>query len=64
VREDGLARGAELPGFTGKMFWQVGHLIRAPEAGIFLSSMLRVERHDGQETFMGHLRPEKPRERT
>src|SRR4051812_30308477 len=29
------------PGLTGKMFWQVGHLMRAPPAGIFLSSMFR-----------------------
>jgi hypothetical protein len=40
------------PGFTGKMFWQVGHLMRAPPAGIFLSSMVRLELHDGQATFM------------
>jgi hypothetical protein len=40
-------------GFTGKTFWQVGHLMRAPPAGIFLSSMFRTELQDGHETFMG-----------
>ena len=33
-------------GLTGKTFWQVGHLMRAPPGGIFLSSMLRTELHD------------------
>jgi len=41
-----------MPGFTGKMVWHVGHLMRAPPAGIFLSSMVRLELHDGHATFM------------
>jgi hypothetical protein len=40
---------------NGKMFWQVGHLMRAPPAGIFVSSMLSCVLQEGQETFMALL---------
>jgi hypothetical protein len=43
TRPDGADVGG---GLTGKTFWQVGHLMRAPPAGIFLSSMLRTELQD------------------
>ncbi len=51
--------GGVAPGLTGKMFWQVGHLMRAPVAGIFLSSMVRLELQDGHATFMELLRSAK-----
>jgi len=55
---------ATAAGFTGKTFWQVGHLMRAPPAGIFLSSMLRTELQDGHETFMRLLEKEPARQTT
>src|SRR5204863_7456459 len=39
-------------GFTGKMFWQVGHLMRAPPAGIFLSSIFRFALQEGHVALM------------
>ena len=51
-RGTALLAGAAAPGFTGNTFWHVGHLMRAPPGGIFLSSMVRLALHDGQATFM------------
>ena len=44
TRPDGDETGGG--GLTGKTVWHVGHLMRAPPGGIFLSSMLRTELHD------------------
>ena len=47
-----VASTVAAPGLTGKICWQVGHLMRAPPAGIFLSSMLRFVLQEGHATFM------------
>jgi hypothetical protein len=50
---DGDEVGGAAAGLTGNTDWQVGHLMRAPPGGIFLSSMFRTELQDWHETFMG-----------
>ena len=52
--DEGAAAAADA-GLTGKICWQVGHLMRAPPAGIFLSSMLRFALQEGHATFMDLL---------